>query len=545
MGPPSARYDNRRDSTTSLRNIALQSRNKNPGGRGRSDVEKWVRTQFPPDRSKAEIIAGHPQCPLELDEGDASDYGSDDDAPKLPSNWKTMELARRDDAAEHEKRGSRAYKRHTVNDPDALGLWAGATIETAEEAANLLRWVRRTEPGAFQLMHSERVRLGSDPTILRSEGQVYLLQRQNAASEQYWLASTGRRKGPARYEMPAPFAAASGSRVDQDAYVYLGTAILGENDTVVILPEVATENSGVSSGSHTTLVDAGRMYDAMEHRLWPLGFRINETTYASSKDRHATVLRNDVMAWYTLNALAPRRNRVGTSIYRAKFIEIVIRLLSVAGTYRLIAETGEYQPANRALEHYPFLTLNITFSQVVGWLIQHGIACDGEGIVILESFARSRRNTQENEETPNRTVFEHGGSPHSGDEAAAFTMGKEFPNVTSAYPQRPYAAMDEAPNPFNGDSDTEEATLERRVMEKRMSRTGTMNREFKFPMPVSSLTMPITPDMPSIHCVVMPSNIEVPPPPPVEKELGVSPPRSTRSDEGEEELGDTVDIPLN
>ncbi|KAJ7612363.1 hypothetical protein DFH06DRAFT_1015359 [Mycena polygramma] len=101
-----------------------------------------------------------------------------------------------------------------------------------------------------------------------------------------------------------------------------------------------------------------------------------------------------------------------------------------------------------------------------------------------------------------------------------------------------------------GDSDTEEATLERAaversVMEKRMSRTGTMNREFKFPTPVSSPTVPDTPDVPSIHRVVTPSNIEVPPPPPVEKELGVSPPRSTRSDEGEEELGDTVDIPLN
>ncbi|KAJ7111359.1 hypothetical protein C8R44DRAFT_711769 [Mycena epipterygia] len=100
------------------------------------------------------------------------------------------------------------------------------------------------------------------------------------------------------------------------------------------------------------------------------------------------------------------------------------------------------------------------------------------------------------------------------------------------------------------DPDTEEVALERAVsstvMEKRMSRTGTMNREFKFPTPVSSPTISDTPNLPSLmHRVVTPSNIEVPPPPPVEKELGVSPPRSARSDEGEEELGDTVDIPLN
>ncbi|KAF7343242.1 Chitin biosynthesis protein CHS5 [Mycena venus] len=100
------------------------------------------------------------------------------------------------------------------------------------------------------------------------------------------------------------------------------------------------------------------------------------------------------------------------------------------------------------------------------------------------------------------------------------------------------------------EEDAEEREARRRsVMEKRMSRTGTMNREFKFPTPVSSPVVSDTPNIPSIHRVVTPSNIEVPPPPPVEKEvgLGVSPPRSAggRSDEGEEEVGETVDIPLN
>lgn len=42
--------------------------------------------------------------------------------------------------------------------------------------------------------------------------------------------------------------------------------------------------------------------------------------------------------------------------------------------------------------------------------------------------------------------------------------------------------------------------------------------------------------------VITPSSIEVPPPPPIEKEKSVS---SMSADEGEEELGDTVDIPLN
>ncbi|KAJ7216180.1 hypothetical protein B0H12DRAFT_1154283 [Mycena haematopus] len=122
--------------------------------------------------------------------------------------------------------------------------------------------------------------------------------------------------------------------------------------------------------------------------------------------------------------------------------------------------------------------------------------------------------------------------------------------ATSTFVNQPAASatppLEPTPEDTKGEAadsdDTESVRLERStVMEKRMSRTGTMNREFKFPTPVSSPTVANTP--PSIHRVVTPSNIEVPPPPPVEKELGVSPSRSARSDE-EEELGETVDIPL-
>ncbi|KAJ7450851.1 hypothetical protein FB451DRAFT_1374603 [Mycena latifolia] len=124
-----------------------------------------------------------------------------------------------------------------------------------------------------------------------------------------------------------------------------------------------------------------------------------------------------------------------------------------------------------------------------------------------------------------------------------------FVNQPAASPTPPLEPTPEHPSAEGEDSDAEAVALERAVspavLEKRKSRTGTMNREFKFPTPVSSPTVGETPNLPSIQRVVTPSNIEVPPPPPVEKELGVSPPRSTRSDDGEDELGDTVDIPLN
>ncbi|KAF8885806.1 hypothetical protein BD779DRAFT_1532492 [Infundibulicybe gibba] len=85
----------------------------------------------------------------------------------------------------------------------------------------------------------------------------------------------------------------------------------------------------------------------------------------------------------------------------------------------------------------------------------------------------------------------------------------------------------------------------------RKSRSGTMNREFKFP-PTSPPTVPDVPrrleaeqqkpsDGQPHPSIITPASIEVPPPPTVEKE------RSMRGsvDDGDDEVGDTVDIPLN
>ncbi|KAJ7628905.1 fibronectin type III/BRCA1 domain-containing protein [Roridomyces roridus] len=103
------------------------------------------------------------------------------------------------------------------------------------------------------------------------------------------------------------------------------------------------------------------------------------------------------------------------------------------------------------------------------------------------------------------------------------------------------------PSVEDAQTESASASAERMaVMEKRMSRTGTMNREFKFP-PTSPTPVSPTgdaPNLPSIQArVVTPSNIEVPPPPPVEKEAKDG--GGEAGDPGEEDVGDTVDIPLN
>ncbi|KAJ6625219.1 hypothetical protein B0H10DRAFT_659431 [Mycena sp. CBHHK59/15] len=138
--------------------------------------------------------------------------------------------------------------------------------------------------------------------------------------------------------------------------------------------------------------------------------------------------------------------------------------------------------------------------------------------------------------------------PLARNTAASPPAPQSSPFVNQPASQSP--TLDTTPEHVEDDPDAEVVALERAVgttvLEKRQSRTGSMNRQFKFPTPVSSPTVGSTPDMPSIHRVVTPSNIEVPPPPPVEKELAAGKASgSARSDDGDDDLGDTVDIPLN
>ncbi|KAJ7463919.1 hypothetical protein B0H11DRAFT_2052742 [Mycena galericulata] len=298
-------------------------------------------------------------------------------------------------------------------------------------------------------MRRETLRLTSDLTIARTAGEVYMLSKQPVASEQFWLATTGSKKAPADPSFDAGIAPELADRL-----AYLGTAEQGDDVTIVILTETPTETSDARSGTHTKLMIAARVYDNMKCASWPLGFRVSEDAYPTTS--YARVYIFDVAAWYTINALAPIRNRVGTSIDRARFMQELIRLLSVAGTFNRIAQLGEYETANLLLEHYPFLGNNITMSHIVAWLIQHGIARDGDAIRVLESFARSRRNAVMKRNSPSHTDFDDGAKPRN--ETDMLSMGDADiihwrdlehgtlqPGNTSTAPRRPGAPqpMDE------------------------------------------------------------------------------------------------------
>ena len=128
------------------------------------------------------------------------------------------------------------------------------------------------------------------------------------------------------------------------------------------------------------------------------------------------------------------------------------------------------------------------------------------------------------------------------------------PPVTT--PQRPI-------NEEEGEEGEEDQPLPRKpsISEMRHKSSGTMDRNFKFPSPTQTQPPPVPP-VPSTQSpapkpeleahgnednmtppvvVVAPSSVEVPPPPPVEKEIRKS---FVESEEGDEEVGETVEIDL-
>ncbi|KAG1797674.1 hypothetical protein EV424DRAFT_1333203, partial [Suillus variegatus] len=130
-------------------------------------------------------------------------------------------------------------------------------------------------------------------------------------------------------------------------------------------------------------------------------------------------------------------------------------------------------------------------------------------------------------------------------------------------PTPPSATMQ---GPINEEEDEEEQPPPPKPSSSEMKHksNGTMDRNFKFPTsPTQAQVVPPVPSLPtqarapkpeheggSNHtneddmtpvAVVMPSSVEVPPPPPVEKEIRKS---FIESEDGEEEVGETVEIDL-
>ncbi|KAK7045051.1 hypothetical protein R3P38DRAFT_3177277 [Favolaschia claudopus] len=438
--------NNMKDNTRRLRDVALRSKNQ------------WARTVYPPPIADAtKDPDGHPWCPLETNVNDPDDYGSDTDDPVLPSNWVATENQRRAEAGMANPDG---YSVARPPAPPDAGVWCEvAVVRDAEQAANLFRWVRRTEPSAYAFLMHHCAMLENFPTIPRTAGDLCLLAGVGRAKGDYWERVTGRRfppHGPAK-----PNVALDKDVIMDPEHIYVGSAALGENVTSVLTSEREDTSGTFESGTHRNLRDAVHAYEVMPCRDWPLGFRVDDTHFANLADEYASPLPGDVRAWHTIGAVAPRRDRKTSSYHRAQFLGVLLRVLSIPGTYHRIANFGQYPDADLPLEHYPFLCNNVTESLVVAWLIQHGIRKEGEAIRTLEDFARARRNLREGFNVVKASSFNGGGWPHSTEEMltlpqervtdwGVLTHAALQPGVASTYPQAPAAT----PNPSGGSTST-------------------------------------------------------------------------------------------
>ncbi|KAJ7086776.1 hypothetical protein B0H15DRAFT_950281 [Mycena belliarum] len=468
------------------------------------------RTLFPPNIMAAtRDNDGHPLFPeAELEDGESTE---ELDAIREPRDYLANENRRREVATADEGSGKVYRKIVDRLDPLRVGPWCIATgVVTFVQAINILRWVHAGDTFTAEFLKSVQTRLGTDPTIHRSQGEVTLLQHQMDAMRRYNAIIEGRKlartrtsnaepagapfqappAGPATIGGPAPTttttsitaptaaeAPAAGpdddepmpehdpSEPDDDAVEdqdpvetpgYLGTSVHGDTDTtIVVLTEHATADAFARFGMRSPLLKAKRWYANIPTAHWPRGMRVSQ--YALPSTTSAVPHDADVRAWFTINALSPDRGPDGTSVHRARFLDALIRLLSIHGTFHRYTQFGQYVVARLPFEHYPFESVNISFAQIVAWFVQHGIDSQSESVAVLESFARARRNHAAGVEDVNTLEFS-AGFPASMNEVANIVVREEDlwinlrhgavrADATTMYPSHPAGDVEMRPLP--------------------------------------------------------------------------------------------------
>ncbi|KAJ7116749.1 hypothetical protein C8R46DRAFT_1239360 [Mycena filopes] len=413
----------------------------------------YRREIFPPDTRLALYDpSGHPIFPPKEAALDDTIHGTDAGL-MLPLGYAENEDERRSKALELEAAGHKFGKVTTTLTPENAGVWSSAgPVMTFDQAVNVVRWVHRGNIFAREYLRAMVTRLGTNPTLGRSLGEVTLLQHQNQAMavcksviHGYKLSrnkvanagssgaytsivpqSTGTPEAKASL---ANAATATDTDVDmtppkQAHPVYLGTArrvepdatrvYLAENPpkedmarygttasidnavrwyanaTRVYLAENPPKEDMARYGTTASIDNAVRWYANVPTSHWPRGMRVSYSALPSTAT--ASPWPADVGAWFTLNALAPARDAEFSSIQRAAWMNVAVRLLSIHGTFDRYVEVGSFVYNTLPLEHYPFEATNVSFAQVISWLTVHGIETGSTALSSLESFARARRN---------------------------------------------------------------------------------------------------------------------------------------------------------
>ncbi|KAK7035667.1 hypothetical protein R3P38DRAFT_2771294 [Favolaschia claudopus] len=174
---------------------------------------------------------------------------------------------------------------------------------------------------------------------------------------------------------------------------YLGISGPDAND---YSPQLDLRNRPPVDGRPNTRWTIGQTVYVLSKRktkTWAKGIRtfLMQTPTAECDMPH----RDDVLAYSTFCALSPPNLRDQNHRYRI-FSQTAMYLFSVKGLFAHFVECGGYPVMNVGMQHYPFITDNITMAEVADWFAEHGIAPASADVAKLEAFARVRRNMQDN-----------------------------------------------------------------------------------------------------------------------------------------------------
>ncbi|KAJ7471586.1 hypothetical protein B0H11DRAFT_2237139 [Mycena galericulata] len=212
---------------------------------------------------------------------------------------------------------------------------------------------------------------------------------------------------------------------------YLATSPPNPTDTPPVLNHAGLPALNVGTNSRWTIGELENRFSRMHPDGWNRGilnFSARRGTTLGDTPR-----RINVLALNTFMALCPMHRRALAHQHHL-FLEAGVRLFSIDGLYEYILRTGGYPVDSLPLDHYPFLTDNITIFLVAAWFAQHGIAPGTPDVLALEEFARLRRNMSAG--ISNLDNMEWNDEPYSARIALSMTGIPTWAELRHA-PQRP------------------------------------------------------------------------------------------------------------
>ncbi|KAJ7454312.1 hypothetical protein B0H11DRAFT_1926520 [Mycena galericulata] len=441
---------------------------------------------------------GHPIFPetIQPDE-DVSDYGNSEDDSEDEN--KTRKIRRDKERKQLTKALSKAglptaspaMPPHP--NPSQIGPWAGHGIYTIAEARNLIKWVtsgcQRSRALYDYIMQYHHDVLTAD----RSDGVLHLVSAQNQTETAWLLRTTGDPTPRSRRDPNAPTlsrnarrreskrkkARASGKatevEIDEvDATVNQGVADidLGDDEPTASEERMATFPSTLGSSraaanyvadpsdnqspATASGLEAMQVMQSLSPQLWEAGIRLENGQWpAENSPIGSTPWAADMLAARFLHFIAPEEN---TGL-RAEFMELAITGLSLFGLYERMVQRGEWQYAERALEHFPF-SGPLSHSMVLAWIHQHGIPTQGRALIALRAYAASWRNQRERNPSPTGNTFH--GEPRDSHDVLSWpdrliTHWRQLvyhpvlPGVITEFPRHPCVAASTDTAPEDGE----------------------------------------------------------------------------------------------